>query len=773
MKKIIPLFVISVVVLLFFWQVFIKSLLPIPSDTIVGLYYPFRDIYSKTNPNGVPFKNFLITDPVRQQYPWRNLSINSLKDIRLPLWNPYNLAGTPLLANFQSAVFYPFNFLFFLASFPFAWTVLIILQPLLAGIFLFLYLRNLRLNRAAGIFGAITFSLSGFFIAWLTWGTVLHSALWLPLILLSIDKIFNHFIDNQKLSIKNQLSKINIKNKKLLIWSFIFVFSLTSSFFAGHLQTFFYLFIFSTAYLIARSLQYKKIFKLLFVFLILYILFFILTFIQWYPTLEVILISARNVDIPDFRTPGWFIPWQHIVQFISPDFFGNPTTLNYWGAWNYAEFIGYVGIIPLMLVFYALFFRKDKKTLFFGAAFFVSLIFAFPTFFSQIPFDFKIPFIYTSQPTRLLFVICFSLSVLAAIGFDYFYKTKNKKYILCVLGIFSGVYVILWYLILVFHKGLILSSNLNVAKQNLILPTVLFIFSSFVIAVIFYLNKFKPKNKLTIFLFYILIAITVFDLLRFGWKFTPFTKKEYLFPNTKTISFLQKNLGNFRFMTTDSRIFPPNFSTIYKLQSIDGYDPLYLRRYGELIAASERREPNINPPFGFNRIITPHNFESKIVDLLGVKYVLSLSDIDSEKLQKVFQEVETRVYENKETLPRVFFVQKVQMAKSRDEVIRKMFDKSVNLRDTAIIETSAGVNTNPPQGCTKCKTSISSYDANRVVVETDSQSDGFLVLTDSFYPAWKARMNGKDTKIYLTNFNFRGVIVPKGNHTVEFYNKLF
>src|SRR3989344_2166649 len=233
MKKIIPLFVISVVVLLFFWQVFIKSLLPIPSDTIVGLYYPFRDIYSKTNPNGVPFKNFLITDPVRQQYPWRNLSINSLKDIRLPLWNPYNLAGTPLLANFQSAVFYPFNFLFFLASFPFAWTVLIILQPLLAGIFLFLYLRNLRLNRAAGIFGAITFSLSGFFIAWLTWGTVLHSALWLPLILLSIDKIFNHFIDNQKLSIKNQLSKINIKNKKLLIWSFIFVFSLTSSFFAG------------------------------------------------------------------------------------------------------------------------------------------------------------------------------------------------------------------------------------------------------------------------------------------------------------------------------------------------------------------------------------------------------------------------------------------------------------------------------------------------------------------------------------------------------------
>src|SRR3989344_5254655 len=128
MKKIIPLFVISVVVLLFFWQVFIKSLLPIPSDTIVGLYYPFRDIYSKTNPNGVPFKNFLITDPVRQIFPWKKQVIDSFKKNELPLWNPYNFSGTPLLANFQSGAFYPFNLLFFVFPFENAWTFLIILQ---------------------------------------------------------------------------------------------------------------------------------------------------------------------------------------------------------------------------------------------------------------------------------------------------------------------------------------------------------------------------------------------------------------------------------------------------------------------------------------------------------------------------------------------------------------------------------------------------------------------------------------------------------------------
>src|SRR5437762_9389138 len=98
MKKFIPIIIILAVVLIFFKPLFINKLLPIPSDTIVGLYYPFRDLYAKTNPNGVPFHNFLITDPVRQQYPWRNLSIQLEKQFQLPLWNPYDFSGMPLLA---------------------------------------------------------------------------------------------------------------------------------------------------------------------------------------------------------------------------------------------------------------------------------------------------------------------------------------------------------------------------------------------------------------------------------------------------------------------------------------------------------------------------------------------------------------------------------------------------------------------------------------------------------------------------------------------------
>ena len=269
------------------------------------------------------------------------------------------------------------------------------------------------------------------------------------------------------------------------------------------------------------------------------------------------------------------------------------------------------------------------------------------------------------------------------------------------------------------------------------------------------------------------MLLTVFDLLRFGLKFTPFTNKEYLFPQTRIIEFLQKNLGNARVMTNDSRILPPNFSIVYRLQSLDGYDPLYLQRYGELIAASERGKPDISPPFGFNRIITPHNYSSTIIDLLGVKYILSLTELESPKLRKVFQEGETKVYENKNTFPRVFFVEQVIVANDKNETIEKMFEEIFDPRRIAIVEKSAGVATNPPLGCTQCNAIIVSYKENRVVIETENVEDGFLVLTDSFYPLWRAKIDNNPTTIYRADYNLRGINVPRGKHIVEFYTRLF
>jgi len=219
-------------------------------------------------------------------------------------------------------------------------------------------------------------------------------------------------------------------------------------------------------------------------------------------------------------------------------------------------------------------------------------------------------------------------------------------------------------------------------------------------------------------------------------------------------------------MSTDRRLFPPNFSLVYKLQTVDGYDPLYLLRYGELIAASERGKPDISPPFGFNRIITPQNYQSPIVDLLNVKYVLSLKEEDSAKLIKVFQEGQTRVYENKDVFPRAFMVYDYQVARDKQEAIDLLMSEKIDIAKVAILEELPTTRSDLVEGKNEIK--IEDYRENRVIINVKTDETGILILADSYYPGWQAKVDGERAKIYRADYNFRGIMVPEGIHKVIF-----
>lgn len=723
----------------FFTPLF-KGFLPIPTDTIVGLYHPYRDLYAKNYPNGIPFKNFLLTDPVRQTYPWKNLAIDVFSSQKLPIWNPYEMSGKPLLGNFQTGAFYPLNLILFIHPFYFSWSIFIVLQLFLGALFMYLFLNNLKLDNRAAVFGALTLTFSGFFVAWLEWGNILNTAIWLPLILFSIDR-----------SISSGKTK----------WVILTITWLIFSFFAGHLQTFFYLLILSFAYFVLRISESKNK-KTILSFAVACVIFLALTSIQWVATLRFILLSARNYDLI-WNADGWFVPFRHLIQFIVPDFFGNPTTLNYFSTWSYAEMVGFIGVVPLVFAFYS-FFTKQRRAWFFALALFISLLFSIRNPISELPFTLNIPFISTAQPTRLLFISCFSLSVLCAFGFNNFIeKLKEKKVdenIFIPLSIISLIMLTLWIMTISF-PSLISKEEVDIAvsKRNLIFPSLILALFTFLLI----LNAFFKKYRT--YLLLLIIILSAADLLRFANKFEPFGRKEYLYPTTKTIKFLQNKKDIFRIAADDRRILPPNFSTIYKLQSIEGYDPLYLLSYAKYVVALERGNSNINPPFGFNRIITPHNIGSNLIDLLNVKYILSFSEIKEPKFQEVFREGKTIVYENKKVLKRAFFVESTEKINSENDEISKMLESDLSkIAFGKTIETN-----NYSIGTSK----IVNYSENEINVETNNEGEGFLFISDNFYPTWKATIDGNSTTIYKTNLTFRGIVVPKGKHEIKFYTTLF
>lgn len=740
-KRNIFLFFCISMVLIFFSKV-LFGLYPIPSDTIVGLYHPFRDSYAKNYPNGIPFKNFLITDPVRQIIPWKELVIDAYKELSIPLWNPYEMAGKPLIGNFQSSAFYPLNAILFIQPFYFSWSIFIISQLILASAFMYFFLRNLRLTDSASALGALAFSFSGFSVSWLEWGNVIHTSLWLPLTLLSIDKILKNKKDD----------------KNLIIWGALLSGSLTFSFLAGHLQIFFYIFILSLLYTTFRFIETRKNIKAIFISLF---LFFFLTAVQWIPTLQFIKLSARGLD-QSYLSDGWFIPLKHLVQFIIPDFFGNPATLNYWGIWNYAEFSSYVGIVTATFGLFGIIFSKTKEVRFFLAIALASLVLALQNPLSELPFRFSIPFISTSQPTRLIFLIIFSFTVIAAFGFDYFTKIKNVKsrYIIPFVSVIV-ILLAIWVVIVSMNVFNIPAQQTSVIERNLIFPSVVIV-SGFLLVLAFLLIKVSLMKNILVLMILVLVS---FDLFRFSNKFSTFAKAEYLFPKTSSINFLKEDKSLYRVMATDSRILPPNFLTHYRIQTIEGYDPLYLLSYAKLIAAVERNKPDITPPYGFNRILTPRNYDSKIVDLLNVKYIFSFTDITSARFELVFEEGQTKIFRNNNVLPRAFFVKEVLVIEDENERISSMFSQDIS--ETVVIEKEIK-NLKFSIG----DASVEKFEDNEIIIKTNNRGDGFLFVSEIYYPTWSVEIDGERAEIYRTNLTFRGIVVPKGIHEVRFKNHL-
>jgi len=412
------------------------------------------------------------------------------------------------------------------------------------------------------------------------------------------------------------------------------------------------------------------------------------------------------------------------------------------------------------MVFLAVFAIKRKIVWFYGIVVLIGLLFALPTSLGILPFSLHIPFLSTAQPTRLLSIIDFSLAVLAGFGFHFLEKNKTKKMWIA-LGI-VGVFFVGTWAFLLFGKQIFTTENLNIARRNTIIPTLFFVLS-LVGFVVLSRSSFKIKKIILIGF----IVLTLFDLLRFADKFTPFTSEAYLFPQTKSLAFLQMNIGDYRIMTTDSRILPPNFSILYHLSSVDVYDPLYVQRYGEFIAAMERNTPNISGPFGFNRILTPHNYQSPLRNLLGVRYIVSLSSLPDDSLKKVFTEGQTQIYQNKSVLPKAFFVKKTIGANGKQDAINKLFAHENDLGNIAITEGIKG------KSYTIGSVTLIKYTADTIVLSVSNNNKGFLVLTDTYYPTWKATIDGKEAPIVLTDYTFRGVEVPSGTHTIAFNDSLF
>ena len=169
--------------------------------------------------------------------------------------------------------------------------------------------------------------------------------------------------------------------------------------------------------------------------------------------------------------------------------------------------------------------------------------------------------------------------------------------------------------------------------------------------------------------------------------------------------------------------------------------------------------------------IVVKNIEIQELSNFGPPYIAGdVSNISTEEslYKKVFETPEWVVYENRNCLPRAFTVSKLRPVRDMQEVKFLFETFQINPSETALVSED-DLKKIGRSDFVKGTTIIEQYDTDCIVVRTNVfGGPGFLVLSDQYFPGWKAFVDGKETPIYKVHEIIRGIVIPEGEHKVEF-----
>ncbi len=766
---IIPFFLLLTVLL--FRQIVLNDLVPLPVNFMAFWYEPFKSQIWPGYPLGIPHKA-VWSDIFRNLYPLKNLAMSFLISGQWPLWNPYIFSGTPLLANFQTAVFYPLNLIYLFLSFLDAWTVIILLQPFLAGFFMYLFLRSIRISCLGALFSGSAFALLPFLIVWYEHASFGHTLAWLPLILFAIEKF---------------LKKISWRYLLLITFGF------TLAILAGHPQPLFFVFLITIAYFLFRLTDPVKLKKEKILLFFLAISFsFLLCAAQLLPTFELYRLASIGATSSSFIFEKYLLPFFHLITFFVPDFFGNIAAYNFWGYFDYTETIGYFGLLPLIFGLYAIFWRREKKVFFFSLLAMIASSLAFPLPTTKLFISLNLPIISTNVPSRIFFITGFCFLVLAGLGIDEWRKKLSSKVslrrlwsVVIPLGVIYLGTIVFAFLAPRFFSCPSLQENCwQIVLRNSLLPGVIFLFA--VAFMVWGSVKEGWRNWASM----ALLFLNLFGGFYFSDKFLAFSDRKFVFPQIPVIKFFQEEAGINRLFGFDQARITPNLGVPYRLFSPDGYDPLYIKRYGQLLEAANTdgrikeivaRSDAYIEPGSETDLLRDNPRRKKLLDLLGGKYILDkdspssrqepeMKGFSQEDYQLVWQKEDWRVYQNNKALPRIFLANQVIVENDSQAIADKIFDPAFNLRSQVILEEEL------PEGFLVAESEVGAvsflnYQPNTIELETDSLDNNLLFISDVFYPGWEVYLDGKKDKIYRADFIFRAVAIPAGKHKVGFFYK--
>jgi hypothetical protein len=238
------------------------------------------------------------------------------------------------------------------------------------------------------------------------------------------------------------------------------------------------------------------------------------------------------------------------------------------------------------------------------------------------------------------------------------------------------------------------------------------------------------------------------------------------FPRTQVTDFLSQRSG--RVLSVTEHVLKPNANIVYGISSLRVHNPILPDRFAEFsVLCGAQLDEFRNQSYS-----NVTNF----IDLASVKFLVSQFQHLPARYKQIFTSSEgISVYENVESLPESYLVASCRLASSKDMARAMLTSPTFDPRSEVILES-----VEQDQGATlagtflpQAKGSIQALsprriNSNRVDISYFSPARTCLVLTDTFYPGWKAKIDGQESQVFRANFLFQAILAPAGKHDVTF-----
>jgi len=609
-------------------------------------------------------QSFFVRDTLSQFHPWKVFASERIKDGKIPLWNPYTYSGMPFLANMQSAIFYPPNILFYFIPFVLAYKFYILLHFFLAGLFMYLLIRDFEANETAAFVSGVVFTFNGYLLTRIEFLSVLGTSVWLPASFLLLRKCL----------------KTNSSFKSRILLGTVFA----VQFLAGHPQIMLYGVFLLLLYAVCYDVKYRRI-KALPAFAVSGMIAVLISAVQLLPSLEFLAYSIRAGGLDYGIVSANSLSPMGLLNFFNPFLKYHH---NFWAS------ACYIGVIPVLFSA-AAFLSRKKTALFFGAVFLLSIFFAAGKFNPLFKY-FYLLFASVRYPATILYLSVFSAAVLAGLGIEHLRLSKAVQ--------------------------------------------------------------------LTI------VFLVVCDLYIAGQRFNSVTDRKIFTVYGNNIAFLRERNGFHRFFLT------PKTDETRKVQGLSFFgawsnwkDNLYGNTnlcFHLFNAAGQDLRIKRYDDF-LNRLCAMGSMDSagKLLSMLNVKYVLSMDGVKSKKYKKVL-DGPVKIYENRHFLSRVFFVRQA-VVKKKAEVLDYLTGSFFDPRKEVVLEKTLHGQPAKRAGAGG-SAEITYYRPEEVVIKAAAPCDGWVVLSDTYFPGWKATVDGKKAEIFRANYIFRAVAVNEGSHIIKF-----